>query len=817
MNFIKSSLISWDKKEISLLIKTYFDIKREPSDKEQLISELSVNLRKYALNLGYDIDEKHRNINGITMCLQMIGHLVTGKGLKPTRLQSEVYQTYLNNRAEFDKLVMEAQSIITKGDTEIMAANSFEEWLISNMPKGDVNETLRYISEINDILRFSRITKKDILKVTSRTELKAIISKFNANSVIKIKYRKKLSLFENALMQLTNYLTSLSETSDESTKSSCKKIEQVTSTSDDTTHGDAKIKNNTTRDNFFLWLLQRKKLSVKSCNNYTSAITACEQFAQERNIKLVLYGNTDFHSLSKDINSLRANPEFCEINSDQHNRLSAALNHFIEFVKDNANNDISIEHIETPPAPKTSSEKPKKNENILKILSEHYKYGFRIDSTIELMRFRHFAEEAGIDIPESDDALKKQISGSGFIFEGKVYTIGKPIIDELSEMLGSLHQTGINVVFYEPFMNKYSGWFVENHIMSVEILKKLIQDNYSDIYCGKNYLSFIDASSESDAIISELRRVWGSSTVMSVRRMKELLEFIPEENIKRCCYANPAITWSHDDFFVLLDRFIISDEQIAEIKKFVRAKCESVGFLSTSDIPTESIEEENYEVSSYGISSAIYKLALQDEFELNGKILTLGSNSLDIVTLLKKFCADKDECSFDEAAEKCRELTGAVNRRAVFTALYDTMVRINADMFVADRHVRFEADAIDELLSSFVSNGYTSIKGVTTFAMFPVCGQIWNHFLLESYCYKFSKKYSLNCLSFNDKNCGIIAEKTLNKSYEEMLCETAANAEIKLTEDSVGAFLFDNGYISKSKSSNIKTIVEKAAQIREGK
>lgn len=180
MNFIKSSLISWDKKEISLLIKTYFDIKHKPSDKEQLISELSANLRKYALNLGYDIDEKHRNINGITMCLQMIGHLVTGKGLKPTRLQSEVYQTYLNNRAEFGKLVMEAQSIITKGDTEIMAANSFEEWLTANMPKGEVNETLRYISEINDILRSSRITRKDILQVTSRTELKAIISKFKA-------------------------------------------------------------------------------------------------------------------------------------------------------------------------------------------------------------------------------------------------------------------------------------------------------------------------------------------------------------------------------------------------------------------------------------------------------------------------------------------------------------------------------------------------------------------------------------------------------------------------------------------------------------
>lgn len=812
---MKSSLISWDKKEISLLIKTYFDIQREPSDKEKLISELSDNLRKYAINLGYVIDEKHRNINGITMCLQMIGNLATGKGLKPTRLQSEVYQTFINNKAEFDKLVIEAQSIITKGDTDIMAANSFEEWLTANMPKGDANETLRLISEINDIMHSSRIIKKDILQVTSCTELKAIINKFNSNSVINIKYRKKLPLYNNALTQLVKYAASLTETNDKSADSSLNKAEQDSTALAVTALEDIQIKKDTTKDKFFLWLLQQKKLSVKSCNNYVSAITACEQLAQERNMKFVLYGNAEFHSLVKAVDTLRSDSEFCKINSSQHNRLSAALNHFMEFVKDNSN--ISPKHIEALPAPKTGSEKPKKNDNILKILSEHYKYGFRIDSTIELMRFRNFAEEDGIDIQESDDTLKKRISDSGFMFEGRVYTIDKPIISELSELLGSLHETGINVVFYEPFMDRYSGWFAEKHIISVDILKKIIQDNFKAIRCGKNYMSFNGASTENDAIINELRRVWEDSPVMSIERMTQLLEFIPEENIKRCCYTNSAITWSHDDFFVLLDRFIISEEQIADIKNFAKAKCESNGFLSINDIPTESIEEENFEISCSGVSYAIYKLALQDEFELNGKILTLGSNSLDIVTMLKKFCEGKDECSFDEAAEKCKEITGSVNRRAVFAALYNTMVRINADMFVADKHVKFEIDTTDELLSSFVSNGYTSIKGVTTFAMFPVCGQIWNHFLLESYCYKFSKKYSLNCMNFNDRNCGIIVEKTLNKSYEEMLCETAANAEIELTEESVGAFLFDNGYTTKSKSSNIKTIVEKAAQIREGK
>lgn len=34
---------------------------------------------------------------------------------------------------------------------------------------------------------------------------------------------------------------------------------------------------------------------------------------------------------------------------------------------------------------------------------------------------------------------------------------------------------------------------------------------------------------------------------------------------------------------------------------------------------------------------------------------------------------------------------------------------------------------------------------------------------------KYSKKYSLHVINYNNKNAGIIAEKTFNKSYDEML------------------------------------------------
>ena len=79
-----------------------------------------------------------------------------------------------------------------------------------------------------------------------------------------------------------------------------------------------------------------------------------------------------------------------------------------------------------------------------------------------------------------------------------------------------------------------------------------------------------------------------------------------------------------------------------------------------------------------------------------------------------------------------------------YEAIYDSMVRVDESRYVHDKHVRFDVDAIDEVLSDIVSDGFIAIKEVTTFALFPICGQAWNHYLLESFCYRYSKRYTLH-------------------------------------------------------------------------
>ena len=66
--------------------------------------------------------------------------------------------------------------------------------------------------------------------------------------------------------------------------------------------------------------------------------------------------------------------------------------------------------------------------------------------------------------------------------------------------------------------------------------------------------------------------------------------------------------------------------------------------------------------------------------------------------LLKQYIKDKDECTFDEVADKVVELTGGINRQYAFQALYDDMVRVDKNRFVANRLVNF---SIDVLWSSF--------------------------------------------------------------------------------------------------------------------
>ena len=170
-----------------------------------------------------------------------------------------------------------------------------------------------------------------------------------------------------------------------------------------------------------------------------------------------------------------------------------------------------------------------------------------------------------------------------------------------------------------------------------------------------------------------------------------------------------------------------------------------------------------------------------------------------------------------ELADYVVGLTGNPNRQIAFRAGYDQMIRVREDLFVADALVEFDVESIDDILEKSIIGDFASIRNIATFALFPSCGFTWNYYLLESFCYKVSKKYRLEIINFNDKNAGIIVKKDLHLSYFDMLVKVVAKSNVDLTAEDVGKYLFNNGYTAKSKMAALNDIVEKARAIREGR
>ena len=90
--------VKWDIEEVVALMKLYFDNDCKISVDSAQVENLSKIMKKRAAILGFDVDDRFRNVTGLEMQLACIHYVVTdGKeGLKnASTLFYEVYDLYL--------------------------------------------------------------------------------------------------------------------------------------------------------------------------------------------------------------------------------------------------------------------------------------------------------------------------------------------------------------------------------------------------------------------------------------------------------------------------------------------------------------------------------------------------------------------------------------------------------------------------------------------------------------------------------------------------------------------------------------------------
>ncbi len=518
-----------------------------------------------------------------------------------------------------------------------------------------------------------------------------------------------------------------------------------------------------------------------------------------------------YHSPTDIVSNIKQLMDICKISYDD-------LKIFYRLqTDDQAEEDVMIDTPEVPEQDEIIEEvlTDDISDGIRLVLNQHFPYGFKLDSVRDLMRFRRFADADAINnIPEDDDELKSKILSVGTIINDKLYAKSEDLSEELRQIVKNIFSDGTTVIYYQALLEHEHEWMNSQHISSEEMLKELLQKNFPDCHHARRFMVNGKKQTEKESLTAELKRVWGDIASRSVDDLSADLPYIHTDNIWRGISGSLFFSRVSEGVYFLNDRLIITDEESEAILDYVESACEKDGFASLGDLPLESIEEVNYEIPLPTIQSAVYGRLLSDQYTLNGKILTKDNAELNSIVLLKQYLSEKESCTFSELAEKNLELTGVQNRKNVFQALYDGMVRVDANQFVTPSAVEFPIDEIDLVLSGLIPNHFCALREITTFALFPMCGQSWNHYLLESYCYRFSKRYSLSLINFNDKNAGIITEKDFGKSYPEMLAIAAARSDIELSPEAIGQYLFQNGYAAKSKFSQLSDVTAMAQTLR---
>lgn len=816
----------WDIYEAAILLDGYLETQQKCQPRIQIIKCVSEQLRNMAINRGKVIDEVYRNKNGISYQMQSMDSAYKGENVyvPATRLFKEVVELYRTDTGRYFDILEEAKRMVAAKQNN---KEAFLVWAASVLPAQRCKWIEKNILKMEHFAVVFKLISGSIFDITDTAMLTTIYEAAGKNKIFQIKNRKLIKNINDDFQTYMQYCSQLSKKADQATDSDMLVIEPsaksmstfatLTEQEAGTTASKHSMLVNAPTSaaceaEFLAYLQNTAKLADKTCVSYVSSIRSAERYAIDNGYLSYSLFNEDKEKIIATTSELYSDSDFISYNDNQHNRFSAAINKLLEFIgadiPEKAAASLGKRHDNQITAPAEA------NSEIVAVLKQHYEYGFKYDSIRELMRFRQFADEMGITLPEEDEALKTSILSSGTVIDDKVYCKNDDMLQELQRIVDDILSSGAVVIYYESLFENKQEWMKSHVITSPDMLKEYLQYNISGCSFSKKFMVKGSRCSEKDAVTDELKRIWGAHLVESVYRLSDRLPYIPIGNIWRVISGNDLFVLSSEGEYLFIDRFRITKDEEEDILDFVDEICEENGFASLCDVPLGSIEEENYELTQTAIYNAIYKKVLSGKYHLNGKILTKEKSELNAVMLLKQYIKDKDECTFDEVADKVVELTGGINRQYAFQALYDDMVRVDKNRFVANRLVNFSIDEIDTVLAGFITDNFRAIRDVTTFAMFPLCGQNWNHYLLESFCYKYSRKYSLHVIHFNDKNAGIIAEKDFNKKYNEMLAIALARTDVELSSEVIGQYLFNTGYMAKSKYAKLGEIAQRASELR---
>lgn len=215
---------------------------------------------------------------------------------------------------------------------------------------------------------------------------------------------------------------------------------------------------------FYIWLTKACGMAEGTGKSYDSAINTVSKFAKDHKIGSgTLRSTTDIRVFSETVDGLFQTVEFIELNKSQHNRFTAALKKYMEYL----GGDHSARTQQQPSRISIlDSISAEEKLRIIKTLElPRFEYGFT-DDGVELYRFRaSYSDVNGMSCSLDDEQLLFAIRNMGFEFNGKVYLIADDDIEAIKSKILEYAGQGINIIYFENLFTEYADSFFDAKII----------------------------------------------------------------------------------------------------------------------------------------------------------------------------------------------------------------------------------------------------------------------------------------------------------------------------------------------------------------
>ncbi len=578
------------------------------------------------------------------------------------------------------------------------------------------------------------------------------------------------------------------------------------------------------KERFVSWMQQTGSAS-STIRSYVSAIGQSSKAANEYGVcDTDLFLIEDTNRLQQILNELLKRPAFLKLNAKQHNRFRAAVSKLITY-----RSGLETVTAYTQPEAKVPTENlkriPKETRiHYTEILSECFgENGYQPGRAIFRGRFKRFyAEKYGCDPTETDERIDEIMSMIGTRRDGRIFpkqdSDQDNLIAEIIEDILSAFDSGVTAVYLEAVYDKYQKQLADNlHIYNQDALTSLLLSHADGKYIQRH--SFLtkngfDANAQEDL----LRIMKNFHQPQDYATIHETAWFLPYERMKTILTSTASIVNVAAGTYFYAPNLPVGTDELARLSSLMHEELSSHGYITDACLmqliaekcPIIAINTDGY--TTYGLRNCLGYI-LRDQFSFNGPIITIKGKTLNVADVFAEFAKEHEVLSIDELSNLSNEMNSVI----YWDSILNEMIRVSATELVRKDQIKFDVEAIDEILEGMCPGDYVPLPEVNLFLYFPNVGYPWNSYLLESYLFGYSRRFRLLHSSFSKTGVygAMIRKETNILDYRSLLVDVLSKSNALGSTKMALQYIVDKGYQQRRRYEDIEMVLQEAKLIKE--